>query len=73
MKKKPFEKIYLQTVEKKSAIAIANCPDNWALCSFVAHIWLNNGREDFARLLLNKEETVKIRDALTKVIRDMPS
>ena len=68
-----FEKIYLllkNTPYEESDVAIANCPDNWSLCSFNISAW-HGYKNKFIHLLMNKEETTKIRDALTSVIEDM--
>lgn len=74
MKKKQFEKLFLQIESghfSNGSVAIANCLENWKLCSLAIHKW--SGKQDsFAHIFTTKEETIKIRDALTKVIHDMP-
>ena len=72
--KKEFEKLWLYLKDKNfsySNIAVANCPDNWNRCSIVAYGVYENGTDRFISLIVNKEEALQIRDALTQVIRDM--
>ena len=73
MRKKEFEKLWLylkNTNYKDANIALANCPDNWNLCSIVASATAE-GSKPFIHLIMSKEETIKVRDALTKIIRHM--
>lgn len=69
-----FEKIWLDLKNcvyyDNANCAIANCPNNWNFCSFIIHVWGKN-LDKFIALQMNKEETIKIRDALTKVVDDM--
>ena len=52
-------------------IAIANAPDDWDTCSFIISGW-KDGKNKFMALQFDKKETTAIRDALTKVLEDMP-
>ncbi len=73
-KEKEFEKIWLflkNTCYDEANVAIANCPNDWSMCSFVMSAW-HRGKQRFAALDMDRGETVRIRDALTSVIDDMP-
>lgn len=67
------EKIWLDLKDPQyqyANIAIAYIP-NGKLCSIVAHGVYKDVVDRFISLQLNEEETKKIRDALTEVIRSM--
>ena len=72
--KKKFEKLWLflkNTIDYDEAnIAIANCPDDWSLCSMVISAWYKSNQR-FVVIQMDKKETIKIRDALSAVINDM--
>ena len=74
---KEFEKLYRKLDNcihySDVTVAIANCPDDWSFCSFIFSGTSKYDRKwRFIQMQLNKEETTSIRDALTKIIGDMP-
>lgn len=70
-----FEKLWLELGEMKLSgkglIVIANMPSDPSLCSIIASNETEN-KQNFVRLQMNREQTVLVRDALQKVINDMP-
>ncbi len=75
---KDFEKLLItleNTRYNTASIAIANFPDDWSRSSMTMNITNYNGyilEEKFIGIHMNKAETIEVRDALTKVIEDMP-
>ncbi len=75
MVEEEFEKLWLFLQHTRDGwtdtnIALANCPDDWSLCSAVVSA-RNNKKHQIIGLLFDKEETIKIRDALSAIINDM--
>ena len=71
---KEFEKLWLtlkNTHYDLVDIAIANCPDDWSFCSIVVSA-IHQQESKFVHITVNREEAEKIRDAISKVIEDMP-
>jgi len=74
MKEKEFEKLWMtlkNTNYELADIAIANCPDDWSFCSIIISAIHEKG-SSFVHAITNREEAEKIRDAISKVIEDMP-
>jgi len=65
-----FEKLAMN-IGNDLAICIANCPDNFDICSFVMKKSNKDKSFNFVRHELNKEQMDVIIDALQKVRSDM--
>lgn len=65
-----FEKAWLFLSDGKSNIAIANCPDDWSLCSLVmsSHGY---GAPGISRVMLTESELGEVIEALQRVKVDM--
>ena len=76
--KKEFEKLHEQLTilpryESSGSMSVANCPDDWNLCSVIIATWGPDNHRNFAHGMLTGKQVDRLIEALQEVRRDMPN